>query len=180
MKHLILFLSVIFTTINANSQTFTLKSTDISGQLTNKQVFSGFGCEGENISPQLSWENAPEDTKSFAITVYDPKAPTGSGWWHWVAFNIPAGTKELKANAGNPSLSLAPAGTIQSTTDFGAKGFGGACPPEGNGDHPYIFTVYALSTDSIDLSADTPAAQVNYFIGANTISKASLIAYYKR
>ncbi len=180
MKKIFLLASIVLASITVNSQTFTLKSNEMGGQLTNKQVFAGFGCEGENISPQLFWENAPKGTKSFAITVYDPKAPTGSGWWHWVAFNIPANTKELKSNAGNPSLNLAPAGTIQSITDFGDKGFGGACPPEGNGEHPYIFTIYALSTDKIGLSASTPAAQVNYFIGANTIGKASIISYYKR
>ena len=90
MKKIILVASIIFAAITANSQTFTLKSNEIGGQLTNKQVFAGFGCEGENISPQLFWENAPKGTKSFAVTVYDSKAPTGSGWWHWVAFNIPA------------------------------------------------------------------------------------------
>lgn len=180
MKNILLIVTLVFATINANGQTFTLKSNDISGQLTNKQVFVGFGCEGENTSPQLFWENAPEGTKSFAVTVYDSKAPTGSGWWHWLAFNIPANTKELKTNAGNPSLNIAPEGMVQSMTDFGSKGFGGACPPEGNGDHAYVFTVYALSTDKIDISADTPAAQVSYFIGANTIGKASIISYYKR
>ncbi|WBX78060.1 YbhB/YbcL family Raf kinase inhibitor-like protein [Tenacibaculum ovolyticum] len=180
MKKIILVASIIFAAITANSQTFTLKSNEMGGQLTNKQVFAGFGCKGENISPQLFWENAPKGTKSFAVTVYDSKAPTGSGWWHWVAFNIPANTNELKSNAGNPKLNLAPNGTIQSITDFGTKGFGGACPPKGNGEHPYIFTVYALSIDKINLPSNTPAAQVNYFINASTIGKATIVSYYKR
>src|SRR4249920_736488 len=85
----------------AHSQTFTLRSKDIGGQATQKQVFKGFGCSGENISPELSWENAPEGTKSFAVTMYDRDAPTGSGFWHWVVFDIPASTNELKSDAGN-------------------------------------------------------------------------------
>ncbi|WP_323052736.1 YbhB/YbcL family Raf kinase inhibitor-like protein [Malaciobacter mytili] len=83
------------------SQGFTLKSETISGQLGIKQVFNGFGCTGENISPKLSWENPPKKTKSFAITMYDPDAPTGSGWWHWIVFDIPKDKKELKESFGN-------------------------------------------------------------------------------
>lgn len=159
LNDIFLFAVMLFMSItSAKSQTFTLKSNDISGQLTNKQVFAGFGREGENIWPQLFWENIPKGTKSFAVTVYDTKAPTGTGWCHWVAINIPANTKELKINVGNPNLNLALGGTIQSTTDFGSKGFGGACPPEGNGQHAYVFTVYALSTDKIEHSPNTPAA----------------------
>ena len=125
-------------------KTFTLTSKDLGGQATIEEEFNGFGCSGKNESPQLSWINAPEGTKSFAVTIYDPDAPTGSGWWHWLVFDIPAHTNELVPNAGNVQLNLAPKGAIQSITDYGAKGYGGPCPPQGHGIHEYIITVYAL------------------------------------
>lgn len=165
---------------SSQAQTFTLKSKDIGGQATNKQVFKGFGCTGENISPQLSWENAPEGTKSFAVTMYDPDAPTGSGFWHWVVFDIPASVTELKSDAGNLSKNLAPAGCIQSKTDFGQTGYGGPCPPEGHGFHQYIITVYALKTDKLGVDQNATAAYVGFNLYANTLAKASLIMYYKR
>ena len=165
---------------SAGAQEFTLKSDDLEGQLTQAQVFSGFGCSGKNISPALKWTNAPRNTKSFAVTVYDPDAPTGSGWWHWVIFNIPAGVKELKADAGRIEKNLAPAGSIQSVTDYGKPGFGGACPPQGDKAHRYIFTVYALGAAKLDLDAKASPAMVGFFLNSNTIAKASLISYYQR
>lgn len=182
MKKLTLIMIVlgIFGIESAYAQVFTLKSMDIGGQLTEDQVFSGFGCTGKNISPSLSWINAPKNTKSFAFTLYDPDAPTGSGWWHWVVFNIPSDVKELKPDAGNLKKGLAPKGSIQSRTDFGAPGFGGACPPQGDKPHRYIFTVYALDVAKLDLDANAPAAMVGYFLNAHVIAKASLIAYYGR
>lgn len=164
----------------AQAQTFTLKSKDVGGQATMKQVFNGFGCTGENISPQLSWENAPKDTKSFAITMYDPDAPTGSGWWHWVMFNIPASTKELASGAGSTKPELAPKGSIQSMTDFNLPGYGGPCPPEGHGFHTYIITVYALKIESLPLDATITPAIAGYQINANTIEKATIVFYFKR
>lgn len=162
------------------AQEFTLKSGDLSGQLTENQVFSGFGCTGKNISPSLKWSNAPQGTKSFAFTVYDPDAPTGSGWWHWVVFNISAEVHELKADAGNLQKGLAPKGSIQSRTDFGSPGFGGACPPEGDKPHRYVFTVYALDVAKLDLDDKAPPAMVGFFLNQHMLAKASLIAYYGR
>lgn len=144
------------------------------------KVFSGFGCSGKNISPSLKWTNPSKNAKSFALTVYDPDAPTGSGWWHWVLFNIPAEINELKADAGNPSKGLAPKGSIQSVTDFGTPGFGGACPPVGDKPHQYIFTVYALDVAKLDLDEKTSPAMVGFFLNQHVIAKASLIAYYRR
>lgn len=182
MRKFMLFTMIItlLLAVNAGADEFTLKSSDLEGQLTLSQVFSGFGCSGQNISPSLKWLNAPRNTKSFAVTVYDPDAPTGSGWWHWVIFNIPAGINELKANAGQIEKKLAPAGSIQSITDFGKPGFGGACPPQGDKAHRYIFTVHALSTEKLDLDEKTPPAMVGYFLNNFTIARASLISYYKR
>ncbi len=162
------------------AQTFTLTSKSIGGQATNKEVFNGMGCNGENISPQLSWANAPEGTKSFAVTMYDPDAPTGSGWWHWLVFDIPANISEFKEDAGNISKGILPKGCIQSITDMGQPGFGGPCPPEGNGFHRYVITVYALKTEKLGLDKNTNPATVGYYLNQNLIEKASLIFYYKR
>ncbi|MBX2807051.1 MAG: YbhB/YbcL family Raf kinase inhibitor-like protein [Cellvibrionaceae bacterium] len=183
MKNLLLLsvFSLLFSlSIAVRAEGFTLSSPDIAGQLSKAQVFNAFGCSGENISPKLAWKNAPKGTKSYALTVYDPDAPTGSGWWHWVMFNIPADTHSLKADAGNIDLPIAPKGSIQSTTSFGGKGFGGACPPEGDSAHQYIFTVYALGVEKLDLDAEATPALVGFYLNANVLAKASLIAYYGR
>ncbi len=178
-KSALLLISVVLST-TLIAQNFTLTSTNLQGQLTNAQVFAGFGCAGENISPQLAWSNAPEGTKSFAITMFDPDAPTGSGFWHWVMFNIPASTNELKTNAGNLESGLAPEGSIQSITSMGQPGFGGACPPEGDKPHAYIFTVYALGAEKIELDNNAQPALVSFYLYGNVIAKASLISYYSR
>ena len=160
------------------AQTFTLKSNDIGGQATNKQFFNGFGCHGENVSPQLSWENTPEGTKYFAVTMYDPDAPTGSGCWHWVIFNIPANVNELKSDAGDLSKNIAPEGSVQSMTDFGKPGYGGPCPPPG-APHEYLITVYALK-GKIDLDKTANPAMVGFYLNQNMIEKASIVMYAKQ
>jgi hypothetical protein len=163
-----------------SQKTFTLTSKSVGGQATKVQEYNGFGCSGDNVSPQLSWANAPEGTKSFAVTMYDPDAPTGSGFWHWVVFDIPANANELVQNAGNVSLNLAPKGAIQSLTDYGAKGFGGPCPPEGHGIHEYIITVFALKTDKLGLTDTINPAIVGFNLWNQTLAKASIVLYYKR
>ncbi len=155
----------------------TIKSGDF---LTQEQVFNGFGCSGKNQSPALQWSRIPKGTKSFAITVYDPDAPTGSGWWHWVVYNIPADVDRLIAGAGDPSGKLLPPGAVQGRTDFGAHGFGGACPPQGDSPHRYIFTVYALSVEKIDVPYDSSAALIGFMINANSLGKAGFTARYGR
>lgn len=142
-----------------------------------KQVLNGFGCQGGNQSPALHWQGEPKDTKSFAITAYDPDAPTGSGWWHWIVVNLPASMHSLAAGAGNGQL---PAEALQTRTDFGTPGFGGACPPQGDKPHRYVFTVHALKTDRLELDAQASGAMAGYFINANTLSKATLTASYGR
>lgn len=157
------------------AQTFTLKSRELGGQLSNKQYANGMGFNGENQSPQLYWEHAPKETQSFAVTVYDLDAPTGSGFWHWVVFNIPQNIHELAAGAGDPDKGQLSEGAIQSNTDAGAPGYVGAAPNDGPA-HRYLITVYALSKKlALDKSA-TPA-----FVGFNmhfaTLAKASLVVY---
>jgi Raf kinase inhibitor-like YbhB/YbcL family protein len=166
----------------AHAGGFTLASPTIKpgSTLTDAQVFKGFGCEGKNTSPALKWSGAPKGTKSFAVTVYDPDAPTGSGWWHWVVFNIPAGTAELPEGAGGADGKGLPAGSAQGRTDFGAPGFGGACPPKGDKPHRYVFTVHALKTDKIEVPPDASAALVGFMINANRLGKASFEARYGR
>jgi Raf kinase inhibitor-like YbhB/YbcL family protein len=161
---------------------FSVESAEVkpNSKIAEAQVFKGFGCEGGNVSPSLAWKNAPTGTKSFAVTVYDPDAPTGSGWWHWVMFNIPADTTSLSAGAGDPASGKAPKGAVQSRTDFGKPGYGGPCPPKGDKPHRYIFTVHALKTDRLDVPDDATAAVGGFMINANAIAKASFTARYGR
>lgn len=161
-----------------SAQTFTLTSEDVGGQATMKQVFDGFGCTGENVSPQLSWSNPPEGTKSYAITMYDPDAPTGSGFWHWIVMDIPASVTELATGAG--SGDGLPAGAMQSVTSYGQPGYGGPCPPPGHGMHQYVITIHALKTESLGLDAQATPALVGFNLWQQTIEKASLIFYYER
>ncbi|MBL7931240.1 MAG: YbhB/YbcL family Raf kinase inhibitor-like protein [Bacteroidia bacterium] len=163
---------------SGTAQTFTLKSTDLSGQATQKQFYNGMGCTGQNISPQLSWENAPEGTAFFAVTMYDKDAPTGSGFWHWVVFNIPATMTELKSGAGDVSKKMLPKEVIQSITDFGKPGYGGPCPPPG-APHQYLFTVYALKS-KIDLDKNASPAMVGFYLNNNMLAKASIVMYGKQ
>lgn len=161
-----------------SAQNFTLKSNELGGQATQKQFFNGMSCTGENISPQLSWTGAPEGTKSFAVTIYDKDAPTGSGWWHWIIFNIPANVTELKSNAGNLSAEIFPIGSVQSITDFGKPGYGGPCPPAG-APHEYLITVFALKC-TLDLNQNASPGMVGYNLYANTLAKASIVMYAKQ
>ena len=165
----------------AQAAGFTLSSPTIKpgSTLTKAQVFNGFGCTGDNISPELKWSGAPAGTKSFAVTVYDPDAPTGSGWWHWVVINIPGDATGLAEGAGS-AVGKLPAGSMQARTDFGSAGFGGACPPQGDKPHRYIFTVYALKTDKLDVPADATAALVGFMINANKLGSATFTAKYGR
>ena len=156
---------------------FTLQSNDLKGQLTKTQEFNGFGCNGQNISPELHWSDAPKGTKSFAITVYDPDAPTGSGWWHWVVVNIPADVTKLPSGASGKAM---PKGAVEIANDYGIAAFGGACPPKGDKPHRYIFTVHALDVPKLDLKPDTNAPVAGFMINAHTIAKASIVAYYRR
>ena len=140
----------------------------------------GFGCGGGNKSPHLKWEGAPAGTKSYAVTCFDPDAPTGSGFWHWVVVNIPATVTELKLDAGNPATGLLPKGALQTRTDFGKPGYGGPCPPEGHGPHRYQFTVFAVKQDALPVNADTSAAIVGFNLHFNTIERVTLTGVFKR
>lgn len=160
-----------------DKRNFTLKSRTLQGQGTMRMMYNGMNCTGENVSPQLYWEDAPEKTKSFAVTIYDSKAPTSSGWWHWVVFNIPANVYELKEGAGDISKDIAPKNAIQSKTDFGTNGYGGPCPPVDDPAHPYMVTVYALDIDDLGLDKNAGPAMVSFILEQHTIKKSSLVFY---
>ena len=172
-------------TAPAGAQTagpFTLSSKEVAAgkpfPLAN--VFGGMGCTGKNLSPSLSWHGAPAEARSFAVTIYDPDAPTGSGWWHWVVYNIPGNVSALAAGAGDTARKLLPPGAVQGNTDFGSPGYGGPCPPVGDKPHHYVFTVYALKVDKIDVPAGATAAYIGFNIHANTVAKATFTALYAR
>jgi Raf kinase inhibitor-like YbhB/YbcL family protein len=166
----------------AHAQNMSLKSAEVSegSTIKDEQVANVFGCKGGNMSPSLSWSGAPSDAKSFAITVYDPDAPTGSGFWHWVVFNIPPGTTSIPKNAGNVKAKLMPKGAIQSRTDFGTDGYGGPCPPQGDKPHHYIFTVYAVDEDKLQFAKDhnVSAAVVGFELHFHSKAKGTLTATY--
>jgi hypothetical protein len=161
---------------------FVLTSTDVRGgdRLSDAQVYNGFGCSGKNVAPALAWSGEPTGTKSFAVTVYDPDAPTGSGWWHWLVVNIPPATHALARASGQPGGPALPAGALQTATDFGQAGFGGACPPAGDKPHRYVFTVWALKVAKLEVPATASGAMVGFNINANALGKATLTATYGR
>lgn len=129
----------------------------------------------------MNWHGAPTGTKSFAVTVYDPDAPTGSGWWHWVVYNIPATARGLPEAAGSPDGEGLPAGSVQMRNDFGAAAYSGACPPPGAKPHRYVFTVHALKIEKRDVPTDTGTpALVGYLVGANRLAAASFTIKFGR
>ncbi len=167
----------------ADAQSMTLTSADLKegATISNEQVLNGLGCNGGNLSPALSWSGAPAGTKSFAVSIYDPDAPTGSGWWHWVVFNIPAGTTSLPKGAGDVKKKLMPKGAIQSRTDFGSDGYGGPCPPQGDKPHRYQITGFAVDVDKLpDAKNDAASALVSSDLRSHTLAKATLTGLYGR
>ena len=160
---------------------FEISSPDIApgSKISDEYVFSGFGCSGKNISPALKWSGAPAGTKSFALMIYDPDAPTGSGFWHWVMVDIPATATELPQGAGDPAGKL-PAGAMQSRTDFGSPGYGGPCPPQGDPPHHYHFMLFAVDAAKLGTDADTTAAVVGFNLHFHTLAKAEFVAVYGR
>lgn len=159
------------------STAFTLTSTDLKGNTFQQaQIFNGFGCSGGNVSPQVSWSGAPAGTRSFALTMYDPDAPTGSGWWHWLVVNMPASTTKLDTGASGKSM---PSGAQEIRTDFGKPGYGGPCPPPG-APHHYVFTIYALKVEKLDVDPQAGGAMTGFMINQNKLGEAKLTATYGR
>ena len=161
---------------------FTVSSTDVAdGDVLPKRLVSGvLGAGGEDRSPQLSWSGFPEQTRSFAVTVYDPDAPTASGFWHWAVANIPASVTELPSGAGDRNGSGLPEGAVQLRNDAGFPGYVGAAPPSGHGPHRYFVVVHAVDTDRLDVNADTAPAVLGFNLFFHTLARATLIGTYQQ
>jgi len=166
-------------TIAGAANAMTLTSPDIKpgSKIANEQVFNGWDCTGQNVSPALSWSGAPKDTKSFAVSMYDPDAPTGSGFWHWWVANIPATVTSLPKGAGGGTG--LPDGAVQPHNDFSVAGYGGPCPPKGK-PHRYVITVFALKADKLDVDDKASPAVFGFYVNANVLAKATLTGLYGR
>lgn len=164
----------------AHAEPFAIKVDDLNhGQFVNEQVYGGFGCHGDNVSPHISWSHVPPNAKSIVVTIHDPDAPTGGlGWTHWEVVNIPATESSIEKGAsGNPKLM--PAGSIETLTDFGESKYGGPCPPQGTA-HRYIVTASALSVPGIDVKTASSPALVAYQMHGKIIAQARYVAKYHR
>jgi len=160
---------------------FTVTSSDIAdGQpLSMPQVSGIFGAGGEDVSPQLAWSGFPAETKSFAVTCFDPDAPTASGFWHWAVADIPADVTELPTGAGSPDSPGLPAGAITLRGDGGAAGYIGAAPPSGHGPHRYVFAVHAVDVESLGIGADVTPAFLGFNLFGHTLARGTIVATYE-
>ncbi len=149
---------------------------EAGGRVPAESVFRGFGCEGENRSPQIAWSKV-EGAKSYALILHDPDAPTGVGFFHWVVLDLPPSATSLPLGA---SLATMPEGAIEASTDFGAVGYGGPCPPTGHGPHRYEFTVYALDVPSLGLDRTATGALARFALAGHTIALGRALAVYER
>jgi Raf kinase inhibitor-like YbhB/YbcL family protein len=160
-----------------------LTSHDIvdGGTLPLAQAFDGMGVGGGNRSPHLSWTDPPEGTLGFAVTCFDPDAPTGSGFWHWVLVDVPASVRELETGAGSdPEGGSLPAGAFHIRNDYGPRAYGGAAPPPGDGPHRYIFAVHAVDVAPLGVDADVSPAIVGFNLRFHTVARGTLIATFAR
>ena len=160
--------------------TFTLTSDSFAdGQPLSKPQVSGImGAGGEDVSPQLSWSGFPDETRSFAVTAYDPDAPTASGFWHWAVANLPANVTELPAGAGDGRE--LPGGAVTLVNDAGMRRYIGAAPPPGHGTHRYYFAVHALDVEKLDLSEDASPAYLGFNLFQHAVARAVIHATYEQ
>lgn len=160
---------------------FTVASDDISdAELLPKAQLSGImGAGGADISPHLSWTGFPPETRSFAVTCYDPDAPTASGFWHWAVANLPVDTTELPADAGNPESGLLPSSAVVLRNDAGTARYVGAAPPEGHGMHRYFFVIHAVDVETLDIETDATPAFLGFTLFSHTVGRATIVPIYE-
>jgi Raf kinase inhibitor-like YbhB/YbcL family protein len=160
---------------------FKVTSTDVAdGKTLGRAQVSGiFGAGGEDVSPQLSWSDFPKETKSFVVTVFDPDAPTASGFWHWAVLDIPANVTELPAGAGDPAANKLPAKAITLKNDGGGARYIGAAPPKGHGPHRYFVAVHAVDVESLGLGPDSSCALLGFYLFSHTLARAILVPTYE-
>lgn len=177
MNRLILSVALSVFSLTTQAQEFRLTSADIrhGEQVKDAYVLNGSGCTGKDMSPELAWSGEPESTKSFAVTMFDSDAPTGSGWWHWTIVNIPKNVHSLVLDAGNKSGAKIPPGATQGRTDFGRPGYGGPCPPAGDKTHHYHFKVWAIKVERLPIDSESSGAMVGYMLNTNSIATAEMV-----
>lgn len=165
-----------------DTTSFVLSSPDVEadGEIDSSFEYDGFGCSGNNRSPALTWENVPAGTRSLAISVHDPDAPTGSGWWHWRLVNISADITGLPRDAGAADGFKLPSGAVQVRNDYGDYGWGGVCPPAGAAPHRYTFTLHALDVERLDVPDGASPALVGFLIHQHEIARTGFMATYAR
>jgi len=167
----------------AAAPAFTLTSPDFApnGRVAERFVLNAYGCSGGNISPTLEWHDAPAGTKSFAITLFDrDERTTPSGWWHWVLYNLPPSTSHLASGAGAEHSTALPAGAVQGRSDLGTDAYHGPCPEKGDPPHHYLFTIYALSVDKLDVPPEASGAMVTSIAHDVTLGTATFTGLYGR
>lgn len=180
MKYIKLITAAVVILIHGQVSALELLSEDVANgtPLNMGQIANIFGCAGGNLSPALTWKGAPPKTRSYALTVYDPDAPTGSGWWHWVVYDIAANISDLPSGTGVKQA--LPLGAQQGKNDLGQQGYMGACPPAGGGVHRYQFVLRALNVDKLDVPKDASPALVGYMLNQATLESAMIEATYSR
>jgi Raf kinase inhibitor-like YbhB/YbcL family protein len=159
---------------------FTVTSDDIrdGGELPAAQRSGVFGAGGQDLSPSLSWSGAPDGTKSFVVTMYDPDAPTASGFWHWAVVDIPAAVTSLPSGAGDQAAATLPRGAFQLRNDGGITGFLGAAPPPGHHRHEYHVVVHAVDVESLGIPPDATTAFLGFNLFTHAIGRARIVGWY--